>query len=233
MNIWLIILRTIIMYFVVFVVLRLMGKREIGKLSVFDLVINIMIADIAVLIIDKTNHPLYEGLAPIITLLIIQITIAFLTLKISSLRKIFDGAPSIVIANGILQRAEMKKQRYNLDDLMQQLRAQGIDNLNEVAYAILESTGQLSVFPVHKQDEFGVKDLPPAPVLHKPTTYHFASLPLPLIMDGKVLDENLQCIHKTRFWLKNQLHLYDIKQYRDVFLCSIDHRGNLFINRNE
>lgn len=274
MEVWTLILRTILMYVVVFVVLRLMGKREIGKLSVFDVVISIMIAEIAVFVIEDGKKPLWQGLVPIIVLIIIQISVAYIALKSQWIRHLFDGKPSIIIKNGQLDRPEMARQRYNLDDLMQQLREQGVDNIGDVRYAILEANGKLTVFlkqgsetPTAQEAQNGAqqsggileedyagdtkgpgpvtagssasasspgvgkKGKKKRPALRKPERYHFTTLPLPLIMDGKVQDHNLSTINKTRFWLKNQLTLKGVSEFKDVFFCSIDHRGHLFVDR--
>lgn len=272
MELWTLVLRTVLMYVVVFVVLRLMGKREIGKLSVFDVVISIMIAEIAVFVIEDGKKPLWQGLVPIIVLIIIQISVAYIALKSQWIRRVFDGKPSIIIKNGQLDRTEMGRQRYNLDDLMQQLREQGVDNMGDVHYAILEANGKLTVFlkedsetspaqvkqngaqqsgGILEEDYTGDTKGPgpltaassasssggrkkakkKRPALRKPERYHFTTLPLPLIMDGKVQDNNLSTINKTRFWLKNQLNLKGISEFKDVFFCSIDHRGHLFVDR--
>ncbi|MDU5144391.1 MAG: DUF421 domain-containing protein [Paenibacillus dendritiformis] len=272
MEVWTLVLRTILMYIVVFVVLRLMGKREIGKLSVFDVVISIMIAEIAVFVIEDSKKPLWQGLVPIIVLIIIQISVAYIALKSQWIRHLFDGKPSIIIKNGQLDRPEMARQRYNLDDLMQQLREQGVDNIGDVRYAILEANGKLTVFlrqdsdtPAAEEAQNGAqqsggileedyagdakgpgpvtpgrsassaggrkKAKKQRPALRKPERYHFTTLPLPLIMDGKVQDHNLSVINKTRFWLKNQLNLKGVNEFKDVFFCSIDHRGHLFVDR--
>ncbi|MCM3339457.1 DUF421 domain-containing protein [Paenibacillus sp. MER TA 81-3] len=271
MEIWTVVVRTVVMYFTVFIVLRLMGKREIGKLSVFDLVISIMIADVAVFVIEDKNRPYWEGFVPIGVLIIIQISLSFMSLKSRRLRLLFDGFPSIVIANGNLNRKEMSKQRYNLDDLMQQLREQGIDNFEDVKYAILESTGKLTVFLTENAsssngqssgaDDSDYLDImgmssgsstsgddsseasaanassntkqKKKPTLPQPDRFRFATLPLPLIMDGKVQDDNLQSINKTRFWLKNQLQLKGVNEFKQVFFCSIDHKGHMFIDRKQ
>ncbi|MBN3525701.1 DUF421 domain-containing protein [Paenibacillus apiarius] len=273
MEIWTVVIRTVVMYFTVFIVLRLMGKREIGKLSVFDLVISIMIADVAVFVIEDKNRPYWEGFVPIGVLIVIQIGLSFVSLKSRRLRLFFDGAPSILIADGHLNRKEMSKLRYNLDDLMQQLREHGVDNFEDVKYAILESTGKLTV--ILKEDASnssescgGISsdsDYPDVtdkssgsspssahgsegsasidtnnnnnnqnkPALRKPDRIRFAALPLPLIMDGKVQDDNLQSINKTRFWLKNQLQSKGVTEFKQVFFCSIDHKGHMFIDRKQ
>ncbi|MBD0381726.1 DUF421 domain-containing protein [Paenibacillus sedimenti] len=224
MDILTIFLRTVLIYFVVFLMLRIMGKREIGKLSLFDLVISIMIAEIAVFVLEDSRKPLMDGLVPMATLVLIQVVIAFITLKSRSLRVLFDGKPSVLISNGAINREEMKKHRYNLDDLMLQLRQNKIMNVADVEFAVLEPSGKLSVVE---------KELKEAAVADDggKGTIRFEGLPLPLIMDGKVQDENLEKIGKTRFWLKNQLQAKGAKDFKEVFYCSIDHRGRLFLDR--
>lgn len=251
---------TVFMYFLVFVILRIMGKREIGKLSVFDLVISIMIAEIAVFAIEDTKKPLWEAIVPMVVLVIIQITLAWVSLKSKRARFWFDGKPSIIIAQGHLDRNEMRRLRYNLDDLMLQLREQGVDNMQDVEYAIMESTGKLTVFmkdassaDLQQNDmsanegaddrserasesslsEEGVRKDVHAPVLHFPERIRFTELPLPLIMDGRVLDMNLEQIQKTRFWLKSQIKEKGIRDFKDVFLCTIDHKGYIYVDKKD
>lgn len=224
MEILTIFLRTVLIYFVVFLMLKLMGKREIGKLSLFDLVISIMIAEIAVFVLEDSNKPLMDGIVPMATLVLIQILIAFITLKSRSLRIFFDGKPSVLIKKGMIDREEMKKHRYNLDDLMLQLRQNKIMNVADVEFAILEPTGKLSVVEKETREAGVVDD-------KLKGTIRYEGLPLPLIMDGKVQDDNLEKIGKTRFWLKNQLQVKGARDFKEVFYCSIDHRGRMFLDR--
>jgi uncharacterized membrane protein YcaP (DUF421 family) len=242
MDLLILFLRTILTYFIVFIMLRLMGKREIGKLSVFDLVISIMIAEIAVFVIEDIKKPLLEGILPMVTLVGIQILIAYITLKSLWIRRAIDGVPSIIIDNGKIQRDEMKRQRYNLSDLMLQLRQNHITNVNDVAFAILETTGKLTV--VKKKDFYGSRsgqqDHPEQNLqweaseeLVQQQAEHrirYEGLPLPLIMDGKVLDRNLEKIGRDRFWLKNQIQLKGAKDFKEIFFCTIDHRGRIFVD---
>ncbi|BFT74903.1 MULTISPECIES: DUF421 domain-containing protein [Paenibacillus] len=226
MDILTIFLRTVLIYFVVFLMLRLMGKREIGKLSLFDLVISIMIAEIAVFVLEDVKKPIMDGIVPMATLVLIQIIIAYVTLKNRNLRILFDGKPSVIIKQGLIDREEMRKHRYNLDDLMQQLRQNKIMNVADVEFAVLEPSGKLSVVEKSLKaketaiDEQGLKG-----------TIRYEGLPLPLIMDGKVQDDNLEKIGKTRFWLKNQLQFKGARDFKEVFYCSIDHRGRMFLDR--
>ncbi|NOU91060.1 DUF421 domain-containing protein [Paenibacillus sp. LMG 31460] len=224
MDILTIFLRTVLIYFVVFLMLRIMGKREIGKLSLFDLVISIMIAEIAVFVLEDSNKPLMDGLVPMATLVLIQIIIAFITLKSRTVRILFDGKPSVLIHKGMIDREEMKKHRYNLDDLMLQLRQNKIMNVADVEFAVLEPSGKLSVVEREVKETADVND-------GVKGTIRYEGLPLPLIMDGKVQDENLEKIGKTRFWLKNQLQVKGARDFKEVFYCSIDHRGRMFLDR--
>lgn len=224
MDILTIFLRTVLIYFVVFLMLRLMGKREIGKLSLFDLVISIMIAEIAVFVLEDSSKPLMDGIVPMATLVIIQIIIAFITLKSRTVRILFDGRPSVLINKGMIDREEMKKHRYNLDDLMLQLRQNKIMNVADVEFAVLEPSGKLSVVEREVKETAEVNDGVKGAI-------RYEGLPLPLIMDGKVQDENLEKIGKTRFWLKNQLQVKGARDFKEVFYCSIDHRGRMFLDR--
>ncbi|MNO67187.1 hypothetical protein D3C76_579900 [compost metagenome] len=236
--------RTVLMYFSVFTVMRIMGKREIGELSIFDLVISIMIAEIAVMAIDS-DTPLYDGFTPMITLLVIQIITSGLSLRYPKLRVWFDGKPSVIIRSGKINREEMKKQRYNLDDLITQLRGQKIDNIGDVEFALLETSGQLSVMPKdstekesskpqnQKQDLANNKYTKEALAASLASKIKYEALPFSLIMDGRVDDENLKIIGKTRFWLKNQIQEYGVNDFKDVFYCSIDHKGKIYINTKD
>ncbi|NIK69815.1 MULTISPECIES: DUF421 domain-containing protein [unclassified Paenibacillus] len=243
-------LRTVLIYFVVFLIMRFMGKREIGKLSVFDLVISVMIAEIAVIVIEDVERSMWEGILPMVVLLIIQVGIAYIALKNRKLRLWFDGKPSFIIAKGKLNRDIMRKQRYNLDDLLLQLRENKIANVADVEFAILETTGKLSVVEKENatnkdqeqeqeepQKEPKTRSAADEPILkpqtQTPARFRFEMLPIPLIMDGKVQDENLAKMDKTRFWLKNVLQEQGVHDFKEVFLCTIDHKGKLFIDTDK
>ena len=230
------------MYVIIFLVLRIMGKREIGKLSVLDLVISVMIAEIAVIEIEQVDDNLMHGIVPIVILLIIQIISAFLSMKSRKVRLLLDGKPTVVVANGEIYRDELKKQRYNLDDLMLQLRENGVTSISEIDFAILETSGKLSVIPKTNDDvvvggslssenfdenekltnESAPKIIPPG--------FRYEMLPIPLIMDGKVQDENLDKINKTRFWLKNIIQEKGAHHFKEVLLCTIDHKERIYID---
>lgn len=210
MSLGVILGRTILMYFIVFLVLRIMGKREIGKLSMFDLVISIMIAEIGVFVLEDLKKPIIEGLLPMFTLVIIQIIMAYITLKNRKLRLWFDGKPSYLIEGGKINREEMKRQKYTIDDLLLQLRENQVRSVADVEFAVLETTGKLSVI---KKDE------------------SVAGIPLLLIMDGDVIEEHLDRLHKDRAWLKEQIQKHGANDFDEVFYCTIDYEGRLLVNK--
>lgn len=215
--------RTVLIYFTVFVMLRLMGKREIGKLSVFDLAISIMIAEMAVFVLDDLERPIMEGILPMAILVLLQILIAYISLKNQKVRSWFEGRPSVIIQNGKLNREEMGKLRYNLDDLIVQLRQSKVLNVADVEFAVLENNGKLTVIEKEHKN----------PVPPESQKIRYEGLPLPLIMDGKVQDDSLEKLGKTRFWLKNQLQENGARDFKEVFFCSIDHRGRIFLDKKK
>lgn len=247
MEFWSLLFRTLIIYFVVFLIMRFMGKREIGKLSVFDLVISVMIAEIAVIVIEDMERSMWSGIMPMVILLLIQVGSAFMTMKSRKIRLLFDGKPSVIIDKGKLNSDVMKKQRYNLDDLMLQLRENQVSAVSDVEFAILETSGKLSVILKEESDsddssveDMEAQDDAPGQRLKQfshtriiPPKYRFEILPIPLIMDGKVQDKNLEKLEKTRFWLKNVLQDEGVTDFKDVFFCTVDHKGKLFVDLHE
>lgn len=233
--------RTVMIYFVIYLIIRVMGKREIGKLSVFDLVISIMITELAVFVVEDPKRPIWEGILPMAVLAVTQILIASVTLKSRLLRRLFEGKPSPLIVNGKLDREEMRKQRYSLDDLIMQLRENRVTNIADVEFAVLEPTGQLTYLTkkeyrndesVKAQAKPGEPDKQPggtAPAERQ--AFRYEGLPVPLIMDGKVQKDGLEKIGQTRFWLKRELESRGVADVKDVFLCTFDHRGRLYIDR--
>ncbi|MGX9135391.1 DUF421 domain-containing protein [Rummeliibacillus sp. JY-2-4R] len=191
--------RMVFLYFVILIIFKLMGKREVGELSVMDLVVFILLADVASFAVDSPDRNLFESILPMIILLIIQITISYLSLKSKKVRDKIDGDPIIIIRDGHLMEAAMKKQRYNLDDLFQQLREQQIGSIQKVAYAFLESSGNLSIF---------MKDSEP-PVL-------------PLIVDGEVQKKHLILTNKDEKWLHEELSKIGYTNIDQIFYCCFE-----------
>lgn len=189
--------RTCIFYFLIILAYRIMGKREIGQLGVIDLIISILIAELVAISIENFNDSMFNTLIPIVILVTIEILLALLSMKYKKIRIFFDGKPSVIINNGVLNYKEMIKQRYSLDDLLVQLRLKSIKSIEDIEYAFLEHNGKLSIFPYNKQ--------------HSNSYY-----PMPLIIDGKVQDDTLININKNSNWLKHKIENNNIK-LDDIF----------------
>lgn len=193
MELFITMFRTFFFYCFILLVYRVMGKREVGELGIIDLIISILIAELVAISLEDTTKSIWLVIVPIILLVVLQIASAFASLKSKKVRDIFDGKPSVMISNGKINIKEMFKQRYNLDDLLTQLREQSIKNINEVEYAILETSGKLSIF---KKDA------------NKKTPF-----PLPIIIEGKIDYDSLKLLDKDISWLREHLSV-DIE---DVF----------------
>ena len=183
--IWTIIFRTVLFYFLVVISYKIMGKREVGELGVFDFIISMLISQLIAICIENYKDPIWFVIVPTLILVLFQIVFAYFSLKSNKFRDVLDGKESVIISNGKLNFSEMKKQKYNLNDLLLQLRDKGIRTIEEVDYAILETNGKLSVF--QKQDD------------------NNNVFPLPLVLDGVIEENNLKFINKTRKWLNNEL----------------------------
>ena len=210
MNLMIVVFKTLFIYVLVAIIFRVMGKREVGQLGTFDLVVFILIAELVALALEHKNGFLIN-LVPVIILVLLQIVISKMSLKSVKFRNFVDGKPVIIIKNGIVNFKNMVEQRYTLDDLLLQLREKDVRSLDEVDYAILETNGKLSVF---KKDDKDKK------------TY-----PLPIILDGKVEFDNLYAIGKTKTWLLNTLIEKNISA-NDVFYA-FTKNGELYIIRKD
>ncbi len=217
---FIIIIRTLILYALVVFVMRLMGKRQLGQLQPYELVITIMISELATLPMQDVRLPLLLGIIPIITMLILQIILSELQLRSEKLRKIVDGRPSILLKDGILDTKALREQRINIDDLMEELRVSGYFNFDDLAYIILENNGQLSVIaktmlsPVTKKD------------LQIPCKQDI--LPTILVVNGKIQQEGLRSIHKNEEWLNRKLKSLKIKKVEDVYIAMMDSHNKFF-----
>ncbi|NLB19045.1 MAG: DUF421 domain-containing protein [Syntrophomonadaceae bacterium] len=216
----LIIIRTLILFTVVVVFLRMMGKRQIGQLQPYELVIIIMISELAAIPMENTSVPILGGLIPIFVLLTAQVSLAYLSLKSEKFRGVLCGTPSILVENSIIMEDELRRQRYNINDLLEQLRSKDVANLADVEYAILETGGQLSVILKSQKRPVSPEDL------NLPTKYE--GIPTTLIIDGFVFNENLRKINLDRKWLDKQLELLGINSPQEILFCYIDTCGGLF-----
>ncbi|UOQ86127.1 DUF421 domain-containing protein [Gracilibacillus salinarum] len=210
-----IILRTIFYYFLVVIIFRMMGKREVGELSLLDIVVYIMIAEVAVLTIADLELSFTYGLIPMILLMIIQWLTAWVSLKSPLFRAWFEGKPSIIIAQGKIDENEMKKNRFNFDDLLQQLREHGTESINDVAYAILEPSGKLSILEKNQQNVQPVID----------------GLVLPLIVDGRIQEKALTHLAKDQNWVIEEVRDRGFHSVEEISFCSIDVNNEWYIDK--
>lgn len=209
-----ILLRTFFLYILILIIFRLMGKREIGNLSILDLVVFIMIAEMAVVAIEKPKDSLIHTILPMVLLMFIQITSSLISLKSKRFRDFVDGQPTIIINRGQVDEKAMRKQRYNFDDLMSQLREKDIRSIADVDFAILESSGKLSVIEKEKDQNGMTKQ---------------GDITIPLIIDGKINENNLQTVGKTNLWLRQELKKHGYADVRKISFCSFEN-GKLFID---
>lgn len=210
-----IVLRTIIFYILILVIFRMMGKREIGELSILDLVVFIMIGELAVVAIERPNVRIFHAILPMVLLMVIQIMMAVISLKSKKFRNFVDGKPSIIINRGKIDETAMRNQRYNFDDLMTQLREKDIRSIADVEFAILESSGSLSVIEKEKNNN----DEP-------------GDITIPLILDGSIEEENLQRINKTNLWLRQELKKRGFRDIKKISFCSYEN-GEFFIDMQD
>ncbi|MFC5713530.1 DUF421 domain-containing protein [Thalassorhabdus alkalitolerans] len=208
-----ILIRTLLVYIFLLIILRVMGKRELGQLSILDFVVSIMIAELAVISIENIRMSMLEAFLPIVLLSVIQIALAFLSLKSEKIRHLVDGTPSYIIKEGKIDEKEMRRQRYNFDDLMMQLRQKNIKDLSDVEFAILEPSGELSVFEENDEDQI--------------------SMPLPFIIDGVIQHSHLKKAGKNELWLRRELRKAGIKTVKEVSYCAFRADGTMFVDLDD
>lgn len=211
--------RTLILYFLVVITLRIMGKPQIGELQPFELVIAIMISELAAVPMADTEIPLLNGLIPILTLLLAQVSLSYIALKSNRAREIICGRPSILIERGQVKETELRRLRMNLNDLLEQLRVNGYPNIAEVSYAILETNGDLSIIPKAPFRYVQTCDLGLSPP--------DSGLPLSLIIDGHVVYSNLSKAGLSLEELTRHFTHHGVTNLQDVFFASIDEEGKI------
>lgn len=217
-------IRTIILYILVLVVMRFMGKREIGQLQPFELAISIMIADLATIPMAETGIPISNGIVPILGLLVMHLAISVTNLKSIKMREIICGKPAILIYRGRIQESIMKKERFTINELEERLRGYNVTNIGDIEYAILETSGQISIIQKPNKrnaipEDFGIMP-------------EYEGIAYDLVIDGKVMQENLKKLDKDYNWLLKQLEAYKVKT-EEVLIATIDGKGNFFCQEKE
>lgn len=218
-------IRTLIIYLLVIVVLRLGGKAEVGQMKPSELVFILMIADLAATPLSDDNIPLLHGLFPILALLLGQMTISVLTLKSRWLRKVFVGQPTILIRHGKIVERELLRQRICVDDLLEQLRVSGYCDIKKIDTAVLEPSGDLSVFAWQADEPLCARDLGLAV---RQTGVCFT-----LVSDGKLSHSNLKKSGHNMQWLTKTMHAHGVKHVEDILLFSVDEAGGVYLQQKE
>jgi uncharacterized membrane protein YcaP (DUF421 family) len=217
--------RTIILYLLIILGIRLMGKRQVGELEPSELVLSLIIADLASVPMQDFGIPLLTGVVPILTLLSLTMILSVLTMKSVRFRALLCGRPSIVIRDGLLDQAEMARNRLTVDELLEELRGKGYTDLSAVKYAILETNGQLSVLPYANQKP------PTAQQMQVSVTE--GGLPLVIVSDGHLLERNLRALGRDRAWLEKRLRERNCPSLDSVFLLLVDQAGAIYLARKD
>ncbi len=219
-------IRTLILYSIVILSLRIMGKRQLGELQPSELVVAIMISDLASIPMESVEIPLFSGIVPVLTLLIAEVATSQLSLKSKTVRKFLSGEPSMVIYNGHINEGEMRRMRFNLNDLMEELRLNNCPNIADVEVAVIETSGKLSVIPKTEARAVTVEDM-------TSSTISKGGLPYMLVADGRLNKYELMRSGKTAGWLENELKKRGINGVGNVFVASLDMDDKLFVQLKE
>ncbi len=216
--------RAIVLYLVVLIVMRLMGKREIGQLQPFELAISIMIADLASIPMTEIGIPIFNGIIPILGLLVMHLVISVINMKSLRAREIICGKPSILIYRGKINEKALVKERFTINELEERLRGNNVVNLGDVEYAILETSGQVTVIQKPEKRTTIPEDFNILP--------EYEGIPYDLVIDGKVMEANLQAIGKNYNWLKKQTEAFGIKP-EEALVVTLDGKGQIFCQKKE
>lgn len=216
--------RSILIYIFVLIVMRLMGKREIGQIQPFELAIAIMIADLASIPMTDSGIPITNGIISILGLLLMHLVISFLNVKSIKAREIICGKPTILIYRGKIDEKALKKERFTINELEERLRGNNIYNLGDVEYAILETSGQVTVIQKPEKRNTIPEDFNIIP--------DYEGIPYDLVVDGKIMEKNLQAIGKNYQWLKKQVEKFNMKP-EEALIVTYDAKGQIFCQKKE
>lgn len=217
-------IRSIVLYVIILIVMRLMGKREIGQLQPFELVIAIMIADLASIPMSEIGIPIQNGIIPILGLLVMHLIISIINMKSIKLREIISGRPTILIYRGKINEKALRRERFTINELEERLRGNNISSLGDVEYAILETSGGLSVIPKPNKRATIPEDFDIQP--------DYEGIPYDLVIDGIIMKENLKTIGKSENWLKKEVSKFGINP-QQALIVTVDGRGQIFCQKKE
>ncbi len=217
--------RTVILYFAILISMRIMGKRQLGEMEISEFIVAALIADLAATPLQDIGIPLLNGLVPIIIMVCFEIIIAGLNMRSVKLRKLTYGRPEIIIRNGRIIREAMHKNRFTLDELMQELRAQGLTDTAQVEYAVLETNGQLSIILKSGNQ--------PATASQMGVDADDVSYAHIIINEGRILDNNLKLLGRDRRWLANELKRQNLRSADEVYILTLSENGSVFCQAKE
>ncbi len=216
--------RSIILYIIILIVMRLMGKREIGQLQPFELVIAIMIADLASIPMTEGGIPISNGIIPILGLLVMHLVISIINMKSIRMREIICGKPSILIYRGKIDEKMLIKERFTINELEERLRGNNINNIGDVEYAILETSGQLTVIQKPNKRTTIPEDFNIMP--------DYEGIPYDLVIDGVIMTENLKKIEKDYNWLEEATQKFGFNP-EEALLVTLDGKGQIFCQKKD
>ena len=214
--------RAIILYIFVLIVMRLMGKREIGQLQPFELAISIMIADLSTVPMADIGIPIFNGIIPILGLLLMHLIISIVNLKSSKAREIICGKPRILIYRGKIDEKALKKERFTINELQERLRGNNIVNISDVEYAILETSGQVTIIQKPEKRNTIPEDFNIYP--------EYEGITYDLVVDGKIMEKNLEVLGKDYQWLERELSKMNIKP-EEALIATLDGKGKIFCQK--
>lgn len=217
-------LRSILIYIFVLVVMRLMGKREIGQLQPFELAIAIMIADLASIPMTDPGIPISNGIISILGLLVMHLIISIINMKSIKAREVICGRPTILVYRGKIDEKALKKERFTINELEERLRGNNVINLGDVEYAILETSGQVTVIQKPEKRNTIPEDFNIVP--------EYEGIPYDLVIDGKIMDNNLKALGKNREWLKKQIEKFKMRP-EEALVVTYDGKGQIFCQKKE
>ena len=205
--------------------MRIMGKRQLGEMEISEFIVAALIADLAATPLQDIGIPLLNGLVPIIIMFCFEIIIAWLNMRSVKLRKLTYGRPELIIRDGRIIREAMRKNRFTLDELMQELRAQGLTDTAQVEYAVLETNGQLSII-LKSGDQ-------PATASQMGVVGDDVSYAHIIINEGRILDNNLELLGRDRRWLSNELKRQNFRSADEVYILTLSESGRVFCQAKE
>ena len=214
--------RSIIIYLIVLIVKRIMGKREIGQMQPFELAISIMIADLASIPMADIGIPIFNGIIPILGLLVMHLIISVLNIKSSKMREIICGKPTILIYQGKIDELKMKKERFTLNELEEKLRSNNVMDIGDVEFAILETSGDISVIQKPNKRTTTPEDFNIMP--------DYEGIAYNLVVDGRVMTENLKKIGKNYDWLRRQTQKFQMMP-EEALIVTINGKGSMFCQK--